>query len=121
MEECGNVHSLFYCVYYFLYFSFMTLTFCSVTATSMAPWLLLLLNNTNVYHQQRFITETLVHGFLLSLSLADGIKRGDALFVCSFKKACAVLWLECLKDDWLTLSSASQGSCFTLWCGVFSV
>lgn len=121
MEECGNAHSLFYCVYYFLYFSFMTLTFCSVTATSMVPWLLLLLNNTNVYHQQRFISATLVHGFLLSLSLADGIKRCDALFVCLFKKARAVLWLECLKDDWLTFSSACHRSCFILRYGVFAV
>lgn len=99
----------------------MTLTFCSVTVTSMVPWLLLLLNNTNVYHQQRFIAATLVQGFLLSLSLADGIKHYDALFVCLFKKACAVLWLECLKDDWLTFFSPSHASCFTLWYGVFFV
>lgn len=41
----------------------MALTFCSVTATSMVPWFLLLLNNTNVYHQQPFIAVTPVHGF----------------------------------------------------------
>lgn len=73
----------------------MALTFCSVTATSMVPWFLLLLNNTNVYHQQPFIAATPVHGFLFSLSLADGIKRCNTLFVCLLKKACGVLWLEC--------------------------